>query len=127
MNLSGTLIRETRRSIGLSQTELAVASGLSLATIQNIEAGRANPSISTLRSAIEPLGLKVTVEPAESDWDALIALGLPLAGSERPSRGDPATLRRLIQCAALEVDRELPMPDRARKRECLVARRRAAP
>ena len=121
MNSIGILVRGTRRAVGMSQVELAVESGLSLATVQNIEADRANPSLSTLRGVLEPLGLTLTVEPEEADWYALAALGLPLAGSTTPGPRDPASLRRLIQRAALEIDRHPEAADAERKREALQA------
>ena len=77
-------IRDTRRCLGISQTALAVRAGVSLATLQNIEADRANPSLSTLEKLLEPLGLGLALEPQQADWDALAGLGLPL--SRRSSR-----------------------------------------
>ena len=121
MKLIGIQVRETRRSIGMSQVDLAVESGLSLATVQNIEADRANPSLSTLRSILGPLGLTLAVEPEEADWDALAALGLPLAGSATPRPGDVLSLRRHIRRAALEMSRDPAIADGERKRECLQA------
>ena len=106
----------------MSQAELAGEGGVSLATIQNIEADRANPSMSTLRSVLEALGLTLSVEPEKADWEALAAFGLPLSGGSGPLLPeDPATLRLHIQRAAFELSRNPATPDRERKRECLQA------
>jgi predicted transcriptional regulator len=44
-----------RQSVGLTIAELARRSGVSRDTIERIEAGRANPTVSTLRSLSEAL------------------------------------------------------------------------
>ena len=119
MSSVGSLVRETRRSIGMNQIDLAVQSALSLATVQNIEADRANPSLSTLRALLEPLALTLSVTPEEADWEALAALGLPLSGSTAPGPRDARSLLMHIQRAALELSRNAALPDR--KRECLQA------
>jgi len=71
-------IRKERKSLGLSQAELSRISGVSLPTIQNIERGVANPSLSTLQSLLKVLGLTLTVDNASVDWETLISCGLPM-------------------------------------------------
>jgi len=44
-----------------------------------MECGRANPSLTTLESVLEPLGLRLGIEERPADWDVLCALGLPLS------------------------------------------------
>jgi len=115
-------IRHTRRSLGISQTDLAVRAGVSLATLQNLEAGRANPSLSTLEKLLEPLGLGLELRPREADWNAVAALGLP--HREQGPRGlpvDAASLLTHIHRAALDLERRPEQPDRERKSECLQA------
>ena len=115
-------IRYTRRSLGISQTDLAVRAGVSLATLQNLEAGRANPSLSTLERLLEPLGLGLEVQPREADWEAVAALGLPLRGQgPRGLPVDEASLLNHIHRAALDLARQPDLPDRERKSECLQA------
>jgi len=120
MHGAGDLVRETRRGLGLTQTELAVTGGVSLATVQTVEAGRANPSLRTLERILSPLGLALEVTSAAADWDALAALGLPLTTSSSPEPG-PAVeeLPHLVRCAAVELSRRADLPDRERRRECL--------
>ncbi len=103
----GTHLRSTRRALGLSQSALATAADVSLATVQNVEAGRANPSLSTLSRLLAPLGTGLSFTPTAADWRALITLGLPLAGEGDPLvRLDAETLRRHVGRAAIEVTRD---------------------
>jgi hypothetical protein len=101
---------------------LAAEAGVSLATLQSVEAGTANPSLSTLHKLFRPLGLHVEVSPGPADWDALVAYGLPLGGgARRASSADLSILPREMKRAALELSGEGDVPDRQRKRECFQA------
>lgn len=71
-------IRLTRQSLKMSQVTLAHLSGVSLPTLQRIELGIANPSLSTVLAIYEALGLTLTVEPCAFDFDELAALGAPV-------------------------------------------------
>lgn len=53
------LIRHRREACGLTQTELAVQAGVSLPSIQKMEAGRANPSLKTLRAVFKVVGVEL--------------------------------------------------------------------
>ena len=55
----GDLIRKRRELLGLLQTQLADLSGVSSRTIQLVEQGKGNPSLETLISLIDPLGLRI--------------------------------------------------------------------
>ena len=116
-------IRRTRKDLGLTQAVLSAEAGVSLATLQNLEAGTANPSLATLRRLFNVLGLGLTVRPESADWDVLAALGLPLStldGRSRPNieiRDLPMQVKR----AALELSDEEPGASRQRKLESLQA------
>ena len=116
------LIREGRQELGLTQPALAARAGVSLATIQNVESGRANPSRSTLRKILAPLALEVGFRPRAADWDGLADLGLPLSRSGAIRRDvDPSELPGLVRCAAGELA-ATGIPEGAeRKREALQA------
>lgn len=73
-----TLLRERRLAIGMTQQRLAQLADVSLATLQNIEAARANPEISTLDKLARELGLDVQIVPQKADWAQWSHLGLPL-------------------------------------------------
>ena len=64
--------------MGLSQQQLAAQCGLSLATIQGLERGSANPEYSTLLEVFSRLGIELIPVPKQIDWSQLIWLGVPL-------------------------------------------------
>lgn len=53
----GDRLRERRELLGLLQAQLAALSGISTRTIQLVEQGKGNPSLSTLTSLAGTLGL----------------------------------------------------------------------
>lgn len=82
------IIREERLQQGLTQSELAHRSRVSLPTVQNIEGGRANPSLSTLIAVLGALGLELKAEPRPADWDLLAVCGAPLMVREGAVTGE---------------------------------------
>ena len=61
------LIREARRSAGLSQAQLAARVGTSQPAIARYERARSMPDISTLHRIVEACGLELRFELAERD------------------------------------------------------------
>ena len=115
-------VRDLRRSQGMTQAELARLSDLSLPSIQNLEAGRGNPSWSSVMRLFDALGAEAHVSPQQADWDALSELGLPLRPrNERRGPRTRALLLRELRKAALELAGDSGMPDRERKAEGLAA------
>ena len=55
----GDKIRQRRELLGLLQPQLSGLSGVNTRTIQLVEQGKGNPSLETLLSLIEPLGLNL--------------------------------------------------------------------
>ena len=53
----GAKVRRLREAKGLSQEQLAVYSGLSVATVDSIERGIRNPTIETLQAIAETLDI----------------------------------------------------------------------
>ncbi len=92
----GQAIRRQRLGLGFTQAEVARRSGVSLATLQNIEAGRANPAFSTLSKVLHEIALTPRCQAVEPDWDALCRLGLPLSAA-RSSRTVRGSADRLIR------------------------------
>lgn len=76
------IIKMARKNQGLTQLQLAQKASMSLATLQNIEAGRANPELATLQSLLKVLGYELTIKPKEINWSLLSSLGLPLMSSQ---------------------------------------------
>lgn len=52
-------IKERRRTLSLSQKDLAEMAELSLATIKDIERGEGNPSIKTVSKIMDVLGMEI--------------------------------------------------------------------
>lgn len=91
--------------LGISQVELSSFAQVSLATVQKLEANRANPSLQTLQRLLGPLGLELELTRVGAQWDTLAGLGLPLT-SEAPVRirTTEEALRRHLLLAALELE-----------------------
>ncbi len=118
----GRRIRKARKELSISQTELSRMSEVCPATVQNIEAGRANPSLSTLERILRSLGLKLKVDDSSSDWDALIDCGLPL--TRRCSLRRAPTVEILVhnlRLAVRDAERQCLGSSPERKRESLEA------
>ena len=58
MDLKNTL-KKRRKTLSLSQNDLAEMSQLSLATIKDIERGKGNPSIATVSKIMDVLGMEI--------------------------------------------------------------------
>ena len=52
-------ISTRRKTLGISQNDLAEMSGVSLATIKNIERGVGNPSFETVEKILSVLGMEI--------------------------------------------------------------------
>ena len=53
------VVKERRRVLGISQLDLAEMAGISLATVKDIERGAGNPSMKTVTSILEVLGMEM--------------------------------------------------------------------
>ena len=60
MNVS-TILKERRAALNISQQDLSEMSGMSLATIKDLERGLGNPSLKTLERIATVLGLEVSL------------------------------------------------------------------
>ena len=58
MFLAATLAAR-RKTLGISQNDLSEMSGVSLATIKNIERGVGNPSFETVERILSVLGMEI--------------------------------------------------------------------
>ena len=98
-------IAQRRRALGLTQVELAHLSGVSLPTIQSLEKGRGNPSLSVLEPVGRVLGIDLRFEIHQADWNLLIAAGVPLMGQENvsPGRVSIEVLLRELRLACVET------------------------
>jgi transcriptional regulator with XRE-family HTH domain len=80
MNTLTAILKSKRVERDLSQQELARRAQVSLATVQNIEAGRGNPALATLTAICEVLGLELAAKPVslQDQMARLIHIGVPL-------------------------------------------------
>lgn len=77
-------LKTLRMNIGFSQVKLAHESGVSLPTIQNIEANKANPTVDIFEKIFHALGLKFEITPIPFNVEVAIAFGVPLTSLNRP-------------------------------------------
>lgn len=75
--INKTLIQK-RKELGVSQVKLAQLSGVSLPTIQNIEAGKSNLSLALLEKLLLALNLRIQIFSQQIDWTKAIQLGIPI-------------------------------------------------
>lgn len=61
MQLAETM-KSRRKTLGISQQDLAEMSGVSLATIKDIERGKGNPSLETVQKILDILGMEIKYE-----------------------------------------------------------------
>lgn len=55
----GEEIKLRRKTLAISQRDLAEIAGVGLATIKDIERGKGNPSLSTISRILDVLGMEV--------------------------------------------------------------------
>ena len=58
MSLS-EVIKNRRKTLAISQQDLAEMAGIGLATIKEIERGKGNPSMATVSNIMEVLGMEI--------------------------------------------------------------------
>lgn len=61
MKLSEAM-KSRRKTLGISQLDLAEMSGVSLATVKDIERGKGNPSLNTVQKILDILGMEIIYE-----------------------------------------------------------------
>lgn len=77
MDQLGPEIRKARKALGLSQTDLSLATGLSIKFLSQLETGKAdNPGFANILDITRALGGQVTL-----DWS-------DLASSDAPGQSD---------------------------------------
>lgn len=56
------MMKSRRKTLGISQLDLAEMSGVSLATVKDIERGKGNPSLNTVQKILDILGMEIIYE-----------------------------------------------------------------
>ena len=54
------VMKSRRKTLSITQNDLAEMAGVSLATVKDIERGKANPSMSTVLEVRDVLGMEIT-------------------------------------------------------------------
>jgi len=57
----GNIIKERRKTLSITQRELAALSGVGINTLTKIERGEANPSLKVIMNIIDTLGLEMNI------------------------------------------------------------------
>lgn len=57
----GTIIKERRKHLGINQQTLADLAGVGINTLVAIERGEGNPTLTTLLTTLETLGLQMDI------------------------------------------------------------------
>ena len=58
----GTVIKERRTLLGISQQDLADFSGVGISTVKDLERGVGNPSMKTLKKILDVVGLEMALQ-----------------------------------------------------------------
>lgn len=56
------VMKSQRKKLGISQQDLAEMADVGITTIKQIEAGKGNPSLSTIEKILEVLGMEIKYE-----------------------------------------------------------------
>lgn len=113
------IIKNTRISVGLSQQKLAEKAGLSIATIQNLEAGKGNPTLEVVESLSNILNFNIEFLPQKTDWESLCYYGLGLASEDdqmikSKKLRNKYKLKELLISACLEIKNSKVIVDKSR-------------
>lgn len=120
------IIKKTRISMGLSQQKLAELSSLSIATIQNLEAGKGNPTLEVIKSVSSILNFDLELLPQKTDWDSLCHYGLGLMAKNDETKNlkkqrSKNGLKNLLISACLEIQNSKIIIDKERYRVAVEA------
>lgn len=63
----GELVANRRTELGLNQSYTAELAGISRRTLQQIEKGKANPTINSILELLQVLGLQLTIDKRTTD------------------------------------------------------------
>ena len=58
----GTVIKERRALLGISQQDLSDYSGVGISTVKDLERGAGNPSLHTLQKILDVVGMEMVLQ-----------------------------------------------------------------
>lgn len=56
------ILKERRKTLALTQLDLAEMARVGLATVKDIERGQGNPSLSTIKKILDVIGIEITYQ-----------------------------------------------------------------
>lgn len=59
-------LKEVRKTVGVTQEELADVAGVSISSVKLIEQGRMNPTMQMMDVLLDCLGMEIVVRPRET-------------------------------------------------------------
>jgi len=62
MDKLGNIIKERRKTLSITQRELAALAGVGINTLTKIERGEANPSLKVIMCILDTLGLEMDIK-----------------------------------------------------------------
>jgi DNA-binding XRE family transcriptional regulator len=62
------IIKNRRKTLAISQQDLAEMAGIGLATLKDIERGKGNPSMATASKIMEVVGMEIVVKVRQTVW-----------------------------------------------------------
>ncbi len=111
-------IRNLRLSLGLSQQKLAELSGVSIATIQNLESNKSNPRWDVLEKVFKALNFDIQFSPQKVNWERLAYYGLGVTESlgslKNKQNWDRQKFVHLIIQACIELKNTISKTERER-------------
>jgi predicted transcriptional regulator len=57
-----TVIKERRKNLDINQSQLSELTDIGLRTIKGLESGKTNPTLKTIVSVLDVLGLELTIK-----------------------------------------------------------------
>jgi len=67
MKKIGQIIKQRRKTLSVTQKELAELAGIGINTLTKIERGEANPSLDVLQKVLDTLGMEIVIQIKRKD------------------------------------------------------------
>ena len=67
MKKIGQIIKQRRKTLSVTQKELAELAGIGINTLTKIERGEANPSLEVLQKVLDTLGMEIVIQIKRKD------------------------------------------------------------
>ena len=105
------IVKKARWELGLSQVQFATEASISLPTLQKIEAGAGNPSLSTVLAMFSVAGAELESHSIRFDWDDLASCGAPLTARPGGAVIIPSPTAERLRRSLIGACRELESRD----------------